>query len=71
MKGKKREEANGKTFVTIENKLKVAERQVGREWAKHEMGIKGGICSDEHWRLYVNVESLNCFPISNIILYVN
>ena len=35
------------------------------------MGIKEGICFDEHWVLYVNDESLDSTPETNITLYVN
>lgn len=35
------------------------------------MGIKEGICYDEHWVLYVNDESMNSTPETNIALYVN
>ena len=41
------------------------------EWAKWEMGIKKGICCDEHWVLHVSDESLNSTPDTNITLYVN
>ena len=40
-------------------------------WAKWAIGIKKGICWDEHWVLYVNDESLNFTPETNIALYVN
>ena len=35
------------------------------------MGIEEGICSAEHWLLYVNDESLNSIPENNIIPYVH
>ena len=35
------------------------------------MGIKEGICCDEHRVLYVSVESLNSTPETNITLHVN
>ena len=39
-------------------------------WARWVMGIYEGTC-DEHWVLYVNGESLNSTPETNIALYVN
>ena len=41
------------------------------EWAKWVMGIKEGICWNEHLVLYVNDESLGSAPETNITLYVN
>ena len=35
------------------------------------MGIKEGICCDEHWMLYVSDESVNSTPETNIVLYTN
>ena len=35
------------------------------------MGIEESTCYDEHWVLYVNDESLNSTPESNIALNVN
>ena len=40
------------------------------EWAKWVMGIKEGICWDEHCVLYVSEESLNSIPEITITLYV-
>ena len=40
----------------------------GLKWM---MGIKEGICYDEHWVLYVSDESLNSTPETIITLYVN
>ena len=42
-----------------------------RGWAKGVMGIKEGICWDEHQVLYVSDESLNSIPEIIIVLYVN
>ena len=56
-----------KRLLTIENKLRVV---VGGGWARWGMGHKEGTC-DEHWVLYVNDESLNSTPETNIALYVN
>ena len=36
-----------------------------------QMVTKEGICSDEHWVLYVSDESLNSIPETNIALYVS
>ena len=46
-------------------------REVGGGWARWVMGIKEGTCYDERWGLYVNDESLNSTPETNIALYVN
>ena len=35
------------------------------------MGIKEGICHDEHWVMYGSVESLYLTPKINMTLYVN
>ena len=35
------------------------------------MGTKEGTCYDEHGVVYVNDESLNSTPETNITLYVN
>ena len=44
---------------------------MGRGWAKWVMDIKEDTCCDEHWVLYVNDESLNSTPETNITLYVS
>ena len=54
-----------------ENKLRVAGGEVGKEWARWVMGIKEGICWDEHWMLHVSDESLNFIPETNITLHFN
>ena len=41
------------------------------EWARWVMGVKEGIYCDEHWVLYVSVESLNSILEINIAPYVN
>ena len=43
MKEKKAREANHKRLLTIENKLRVGEGEVGRGWAKWVMCIKEGL----------------------------
>ena len=48
-------------LLTIENTLMVTRGEVGERWVKWMMGIKEGTC-DEHWVLYVSVESLNSTP---------
>ena len=58
-------EANQEIFLTVENKLMVTRGEMGGG-----MGFKGCTC-DEHWMLYVSVESLNCTHETNIMLYVN
>ena len=45
-------------------------REVGGWWARWVIGIKEGTCH-EHWLLYVNDESLNSTPETDIVLYVN
>ena len=60
-----------KRLLTIENKLRGAGEELGGEWARCVMGIKEGTCSDEHWVLYVNDESLNSTCETNVTLYVN
>ena len=70
-KGKKRErEANHKRLLTLENKGRVAEGEVGGGWAKWVMGIKEGT-GDERWVLRLSDESLSSTPETNITLYVN
>lgn len=51
-------------------KLMVIRGQVGGRWVEWVIGIKEHTC-DEHWVLYVSVESLNSAPKTNIMLYVN
>ena len=53
----KKREANRKRLLTLENKLKVAEGEVGGAWVKWVMGIKEGTCWDEYWLLYVTDKS--------------
>lgn len=55
-------------LLTIENKPKVIEGEVGGEWVKWVMGIKEGTCWDEHWVLYVGAKSLNFTPKTSITL---
>ena len=43
----------------------------GGEWGTDMIGIKENTCWDEHGVLYVNDESLNSTPETNIALYVN
>lgn len=43
----------------------------GRGWVKWVVGMKEGACCDEHWVMYVSVESLSSTPETNIALYVN
>ena len=43
---------------------------MGGGWVKRVIVIKEGLC-DEHWLLYINDESLNFKPDSNITLYAN
>ena len=45
-RGKTEREANHKGLLTIENRLRVAGGEVGREWAKWVVGIKEGTCCD-------------------------
>lgn len=40
-------------------------------WVKQVMGIKEGICCDEHWVLYLSNESLKSRAETNIALCVN
>ena len=48
--GKKLErETNHETFLTLGNKLRVAEGEVGWGWDNWMMGIKEGTWCDEHW----------------------
>ena len=67
-RGKKRKERGKpeKSFLIVENKLRVTGGEVGRR-----MSIKEGTGCDEHWMLYVSDESLNSTPQTNIIVYVN
>ena len=65
-KTKTEREANPKSFLNTENRLRVAGEEVGGG-----MGIKEGTCWDEHWVLYVSVESLGSTPETNSTLYVN
>ena len=37
---KKEKEANHKRLITIENKLRIAGRELGRRWVKWVIGIK-------------------------------
>ena len=43
---------------------------MGGGWTRRVMGVKEGT-SDKPWVLYVNDESLNSTPETNIALYVN
>jgi len=68
-------QSNHMRLLTIENKLRVTEGAMGGGWAKCMMGIKEDTCV-EHlcWAsmsTYVNDESLNTTPETNIALYVN
>ena len=65
--GREEWETNHKRLLTIENKW----REVGGRCARRMMGIKEGICCDEHWVLYVSDESLNSTPETNFALYFN
>ena len=44
--------------------------EVDGEWARYVMGIQEGTC-DKHWVLYVNGESLDSTPETNISLCIN
>ena len=44
---------------------------MGEGWTKWVMGIKGGICWDEHWVYYGSDESLGSTPETNTMLFVN
>ena len=57
-------------LLTTENKLMVTRGEVGGGWARWVMGIKEGVCCDEHWVLFVN-SKLNSTPETNLTLYVN
>ena len=40
-------------------------------WDKWVMGIKEGICWDEHWVIYVSDESLGSTPEAKTTLFVS
>ena len=48
----------------------VTREEGGQGWVKQVMGIKEGTC-DKHQVMYINDESLNSTPITNIKLYIN
>ena len=54
----------------IENKLRVAEGEVGWWRVKWVMGTKQGTCCDKRWVLHISDESLDSIP-ETFILYVN
>ena len=41
----------------------------GGGWGNRVMGIKEGMCCDEHWVLYTTNESLNTTSKTNDVLY--
>ena len=74
--GEKWEKEGNKPKVTLNDREQTIKDRglmegVGGKWATWVMGIKEGICHDEHWVLYVSYESLNSTPKTNVALYVN
>ena len=59
---------NHERLLTPANKLKVAEREGVGEWVILVMGIKEGMCCNEHWVLHANNESWNTTSKSNEVL---
>ena len=55
----------------MENKLRVAEREVEGGWAKPAISIQEGTYCDEHCVLHVSDESINSTPEANVTLCVN
>ena len=64
-------EANHKRLLKTENKPRVAVGCWVEGWAKWVMGIKEGICWDEHWVFSVSDKPLISTPETIIIVYVN
>ena len=64
-KGEKEREENHKTFLTMENKLRVAGGEVDGGMGQMSVGYYG-----RYWVSYVSEESLNS-PKTNIALYVS
>lgn len=69
-KKKEREESKPLRLLTIENRLRVAGKEVTGGEAKWAMGIRKGTCA-EHWFLYAGDEPLNSTPEMNMTVYVN
>ena len=65
--GEKRDRPRNR-LVTTQNKLMVT-REGGR-WVKSVMGIKECTYGDEHWVVYVSVQSQYCTAEIDITLYV-
>lgn len=71
LNGKKSErETNHEGLWTLGNKLKVSEGRGLGGWGSWMMGIKEGMCCDEHWVLYATDESSNTTSKTNDVLYV-
>ena len=51
------------------NELRVSEGRGLEGQGKRGMGIKEGMCGDEHWVLYTTNESLNTTSKTNDVLY--
>ena len=68
--GKKEKCKTENRLLVIEAKLRGAEGRWAGGWVKWVMGIRQGAC-DEHWVSYINDESLNSIPETDMTLYVN
>ena len=50
---------NHERLWTLGSKLRASEGRGLGEWDRLVMGIKEGMCCDEHWVLYITNESSN------------
>ena len=70
LNGKKSErETSHERIWTLGNKLRVTEGMGVGGWGDQVMGIKEGICWEDHWVLYATNRSLNPTSKTNDVLY--
>ena len=62
-------ETNHERDWTLEIKLRATEGRGVGGWGNWVMSIKEGLCSDEHWVLHTNNESLNTASKAYDVLY--
>ena len=63
--GESERERNHERLRTLGNKLRISEGRGLGGWGSWVMGIKEGMCCDEHWVLYAANESLNTTSKTN------